>query len=707
MNSAVIANDASYATEPKRAPPSALTLRELLTPVFYYRRRALLAFLIPLALAVLACLFAHPVFVAQSRLLILLGGDYVFKGAPNDPGSSQSFDRAQIVHAEMEILSAPDLHADAIKAVGLARVYPGLADQPSGVELAANRLDKDLTIDNVPLSNVIELKLRNRDPKVAAQLLNKLVELYVERRREVFKRADPSSIAVQKDAIRQRLAALETQLTDFSTRYKLGDYAAELASVQTQQATLQSQIQALDQQIATRAGETSQLARRVQTTPPVVSLSTDSARSQQVDALTTTLLALQTERRDAAAKFRDGYPLIAALDQRIAAVQAQLRQAPARQNAVDHQGANPVRQTLETSLADVESQLAGLREGRQTLEASLAAVNARLEELVRIGPQYRELQRTRTVVEGAYNDLAKSAEDANVENSLSRSQANVRVIQSAEIPIKGESGRLILLAAGLALGCAAAFATVVLSAALSETMVAPGELEEKLRVPVLLAVNRSAEPGGRRRLKGGGVAPSVLSVEDGRLLLQLLSSVPAANGRVLQLIGAAGGEGVSTLVLDIAAIATARELRKVLVLDIEPPEGRGILGGLTARGHLATPTSEARRTFQIDDSNLFVSAPFGAGGEKVAEDRWAKAIDNARKTFDLVLIDSPALARSSAGIELAGLADMSLLVVEAEVTRAPVARRLIERTQSAGGAIIGAILNKRRFYIPRFIYGWL
>jgi len=46
--------------------------------------------------AFVAALLAHTVYTAQSRLLILLGGEYVFKSSA-DPGSAQVFDRPQIV----------------------------------------------------------------------------------------------------------------------------------------------------------------------------------------------------------------------------------------------------------------------------------------------------------------------------------------------------------------------------------------------------------------------------------------------------------------------------------------------------------------------------------------------------------------------------------------------------------------------------------
>ena len=50
------------------------------------------------------------------------------------------------------------------------------------------------------------------------------------------------------------------------------------------------------------------------------------------------------------------------------------------------------------------------------------------------------------------------------------------------------------------------------------------------------------------------------------------------------------------------------------------------------------------------------------------------------------------------------LVDLTLLVVDADHTRAAVARSLIEQVDAAGGQVLGAILNKRRFPIPPAIY---
>ncbi|MBI1682828.1 GumC family protein [Caulobacter hibisci] len=684
---------------------SPLTARELLTPAFYYKREALLAFLIPVMLAVIAVLLAQPIFTAQSRLLILLGDDYVFRSDVSGAQPGLSFDRAQIVHAEMEILSSKDLRAKAIDKVGLQRVYPDLVGQPNALETAAAQLSKDLAIDNVPQSNVIELSLRNRDAHVAAEVLNTLVGLYIERRRAIFEQSDLTSVNDQRDQLNARLAEVEDQLSKFSLSHGFGDYTTEFATVQSQQASLTSQVQAIDQQLATRAGRASALSRKLRATPQTTELSSDRGRSQQVETLTGKLLDLQAQRRAAAARYVDGYPLVADLDRKIADLQGQIRAVPSDQVTNVRRGANPVHQQIDTELADSEGDVAGLSRARATAARDLKAAETRLAELVRLGPEYRELLRKRTMLEGSFSELAKRSEDTRVSDNLSKSKANVRVIQRADPPVKGKSGRAILLLGGVIVGLVAATAVVLVSAAFSDVMISPRDVEQKLDLPIILAVADAPRAKRRRDGRGGGPRASYLTYEDSKLLMRLLSSVAPGPGRVMQLIAANGEEGVSSLTLDLALLASAQSARRVLLIDIEPPEDRPAAQVLAENG--ASLTRIAGDRFQVSGGSLHVTLPIGAGDLAVAESQWRDMIETARRDYDLVLIDAPAAARSAAGLIVAPLVDMTLLVVEAEATRAAVARALTERIDSAGGEVLGAILNKRGFYIPRLIYSWI
>ena len=699
MTSAVIdagGAGAAGSRQPLRAP---LTVRQLLTPLFYYRRRALFAFLIPVLVAVIAAMLAHPVYVAQSRLLILLGDDYVFPSG-NAQGPSQTFDRSQIVHAEMEILGSKDLRERTLGMVGLDKVYPDLAGRSDGMALAEIRLDKDLTVDNVPQSNVIELSLRNRSPQVAADVLNKLVALYIERRREIFQQSDLASVSEQRDRLNSQLSDAERAITEFATAHGFGDYAQEFAAVQAQQTALAAQLASTDQELAARLARASQLRSRAAATPGMTQLSIDTGRSLQIDDLTRTLLALEEQRRETANKYTDGYPLVADLDHRIAELKAEIARAPQEQFSGSRRGVNPVYQQLDSEEADAEGDAAGLRAGRVEIERTLQAVTARLNDLTALGPQYRALVKIRDLAEDASTSLSKRAEDSELADMLSKSHANVRVIQSAAPPAKGHSGRLVIIAAGIAAGLFAALAVVILSLAFSEVMVSPSDVEQKLDLPIILAVPDIEREGRRTALR-----PAHLTAEDSHLLMRLLASVPSDGGRVLQFVSAHEGEGVSSLLLDIGLIEGGGD-RRVLYIDVDPRPGREVVSAFSKQG-VGLARLPGERVVQVAGTQLYVTQPVSSADMASGQTDWRKVLTKARGQYDLILIDPPALQRSAAALAIAPFADITLAVVEAERTRAAVARNLVDRVESAGGEVLGVILNKRRFYIPRMIYSWL
>jgi len=675
---------------------SPLTLRELLTPVFFFGRAALLAFIIPVVLALVAASFAKPVYVAQSRLLILLGSDYVFNGDASGAGQGMSFDRAQIVHAETEILGSKDIRVRALQAIGVDRVYPNAHWTGQGLDEATERLDKDLKIENVPQSNVIELTLKNGNPAVAKALLDKIVELYIERRREVFGRADAQALAPERADLEARLGKSEAALAAFANAHSIGDYNQELQAVQTQQAQLQNEMETVDQQLATASARSAALAGRVHNTQATVELMTDNGRSQQTEDLTKQLLDLQNRRREAAAKYQDGYPLVAELDRQIATLQSNLAAAPQAQVTLTRKGVNPVYQTLDTEMAIAQSDSAGLASGRKRIEQSLQTVNARLAELMNIGPQYRDLSRDVSTIETALQDVTKRAEDASVEASLDRSHANVRVIQAAEVQAHGHSGRLPLLAAGVVLGLAAAIATIVVLYALSEVMVSPYEVETKLKLPTIVATPRG-RGGGRR--KDGPLKAEYLSDSDAYFIVRLLASLSKKEGGVVELIAAVDGEGVTTLAIDLALLVAARTELKVLILDIEPRAGDEASARMVQRGGHLHQVSPGGQVLRLANTRAYVSRPISADA--------LKCLESARAHYDLVIIDAPSLESSYTGVAIARRADLVLAVVEAERTRAAVANNLIDRIAASGAEVTGVILNKRRFHIPRMIYSKL
>jgi Mrp family chromosome partitioning ATPase len=88
------------------------------------------------------------------------------------------------------------------------------------------------------------------------------------------------------------------------------------------------------------------------------------------------------------------------------------------------------------------------------------------------------------------------------------------------------------------------------------------------------------------------------------------------------------------------------------------------------------------------------------------------AKDNAfweplKERFDLIIVDSPPVMLFPDGPAIVSKVDGVVLVVEAEKTKWQVALNVKDRITRSGGNIIGTVFNKRKFYIPDFIYKYL
>lgn len=105
------------------------------------------------------------------------------------------------------------------------------------------------------------------------------------------------------------------------------------------------------------------------------------------------------------------------------------------------------------------------------------------------------------------------------------------------------------------------------------------------------------------------------------------------------------------------------------------------------------------------EGEALLVVPAGARGNVVLDpNRLRLTLECFSAKARLVLVDLPSVLRSVDGVKLAKACDAVVMVVRANSTRweaVAEARRLLER---AGVHILGAILNRRRFDLPSWLY---
>jgi hypothetical protein len=78
-------------------------------------------------------------------------------------------------------------------------------------------------------------------------------------------------------------------------------------------------------------------------------------------------------------------------------------------------------------------------------------------------------------------------------------------------------------------------------------------------------------------------------------------------------------------------------------------------------------------------------------------------INLLRSEFDYTIIDCPSMGQSGDLLSIAPFVDGVILVVEANRTRRDQPRLAEQRIQAAGGKLLGYILNKRVYELPRWL----
>jgi hypothetical protein len=184
-------------------------------------------------------------------------------------------------------------------------------------------------------------------------------------------------------------------------------------------------------------------------------------------------------------------------------------------------------------------------------------------------------------------------------------------------------------------------------------------------------------------------------------------------GSVVQFASTQREREGSKIVLELAKLTAQRLDRKVLLFAIgpvpyNPPNGAGrpssdesweqaVRGGIIIEEHIHAIEGTSLSFCQIGSSAEGLPAILD-------NPRFDVFVNMLRSRFDMVMIDCPSMAESSVAARIASLSDGVVLIVDAGKTRWQVLKNQIREIQANRGSVLGVVLNKRKFYIPEFIY---
>jgi capsular exopolysaccharide synthesis family protein len=179
---------------------------------------------------------------------------------------------------------------------------------------------------------------------------------------------------------------------------------------------------------------------------------------------------------------------------------------------------------------------------------------------------------------------------------------------------------------------------------------------------------------------------------------------------VLMVSSALAGEGKTTVSLGLAlTVAQDYPGRRVVLVetDVQRPSLAADFAVEPSPGLIDCvlgdePIELAFRPSFLDNLHIVpVGGPQRGPGRALRSSRMAALVDALRQTYDLVVLDAPALLVNSDSVMLSDLADGAILVVRAGITPAPAVAKAIEQLDES--KLRGVVLNESKSAIP----GWL
>ncbi|MGZ9097470.1 MAG: GumC family protein [Micavibrio sp.] len=377
-------------------------------------------------------LMTKPVYEASGSVVVKFGQDARPEaniGEQADYAESDTNARQEIIRSYIKIISSPDMLRGLVKEFGALRLYPDLEGklEADAVEEVAvrNLLEGDLKV-TYDQTHVIDIAVRNQDPKIAMEIATRVMQAFVRRRTEIYNTPQTDFLRQQIEEARQKLQGAQHDLQAF--KQKAG-------------------ISAIDEELAQLLREKSELS-----TLAFSAVTVAQAR----------LVELETQEAKMKSTYRMDSPMLNGFRKTVAVARADLKQRQDDLNASGKSGSS-----LGTRMANVDKRLSYL-------------------EAQRGG--YNDLQQQVKIDEENYLYYLKRGEEARINKMLnSQNITRIGVVDKPVVPVEPiKPKKKIFLAVTLLAAMIAGAGTALSRELLDDRLTSPDQVYSRLGVPVLL-----------------------------------------------------------------------------------------------------------------------------------------------------------------------------------------------------------------------------
>ncbi|WP_243361358.1 GumC family protein [Fundidesulfovibrio terrae] len=623
---------------------------------------------------------------------------------------------------------------------------------------AVRTVMQSVKIEALPRSNIIALSYESQDPKLSQQVLNTLIEAYQDK--HISAHWTPGSYEFflqQTEQVRQALLRTENQLLELKNRLGISSVEDQQRTLRDQYSYLRQQVEGTDSSVAASKAKVDSVRAQLAKFPETMTREVQkNVANQAYDYMRQDLFRLQLKQQEILSIYKPDTAQAKEIARQVAEAEKMLKeQASNRTQTVV--GTNPIFMELTSSLVAEETVHSALVAKRTVLGTQMDKLMNDFRDLNEFEYSVKNLEREKDVLSANYSKYKNSLEEARIDEALKTQRiSSISIVQEPSLPVRHVKPRMLRnLAAGLVLAVIGSLALAFILEYLDHTVNRPEDVEYSIMLPVLLDVParffkaESCEAPGAPPGEGGGAGRMFrdAAVKLGTSIKEQFAGKPEpprtpesrAYARVhterfydnmwdrlflkrselskpprsIAVTASYDGEGVSTVAANLAISLAKNSREKVLLIDanLGSPcmqevfctlgDSHGLSDLIAGRTDYVEPVA------QPDYPRLWLLPAGGAltGDDACIDPRYMEAVvGKYRDGFGYIVIDCPAVWRSNVPTRIATVADGVILVVEAERVRVQIVERTKERLEEVNARILGVVLNKRRFYIPSWLY---
>jgi uncharacterized protein involved in exopolysaccharide biosynthesis len=361
-------------------------------------------------------------------------------------------------------------------------------DPQVAVRRAAARLGNDLRIEPVKKSFVISVRYSAANPELAAQVLNTLGNLYLQKHAEVHRPNDAVAVFDREtEHYRQILDEAQQKLADFNRESGIVTAQSEKDSAVPKLAEFELDMRQTQAAIPATEEHIRSLESLLEKTSPRITTQLHSSdNGALMQQLKSSLVNLESQKVDLLNKYAPGDRMVQEVETQIGQVKAAIdaqQKAPLKEETTDQ---NPTFEYLHQELAKSRAELASLRARSRSLGSVDQAYRQALVNRDQKQLQQEALIRDQKTAEANYLLYLNKREEAHISDALDKSRIlNVSISQPATIPFLPTNPASLILVLGWLLACLISTGIVIVQEHLSPTLRRPEQIAGYFDVPVL------------------------------------------------------------------------------------------------------------------------------------------------------------------------------------------------------------------------------